>query len=129
MWVIISIFYIICSYSLMMVACVVEVLNYADNLMTFTWYIAIEVALVSTYVAVLMLLLIIKHAPCKKGGEDLNYNKIAAEGNSMSAAVDESLNASNGLLVDKKPLKKKDEVENPKKQKVTKYADTDEEEA
>lgn len=117
----------------MMVACILEILTTFNELFTFTWYITIEVIVISTYIALMLLFLIIYNAPCRNKRDQVsNYNRVAIDhSNSSSLANDDSVNGP----LNEKPLlrlglgaKKLDDLENQKKgHKVTKYADTDEE--
>lgn len=115
----------------MLVACINEIIWSIDIIWTFSWYLSLDTIIVSTYVAVLMLILMIKNCPCRPGSAE-DYNKIAIENsNSVLPAGDESLNASNAMLNDKIALKAgkaSDTIDGPKRLKITKSADSEEDE-
>ncbi len=45
-------------------ACLNEVIGGVENVWTFSWYVSLDTLIVTTYVTVLMLILMIKHCPC-----------------------------------------------------------------
>ena len=58
-----SLLYLLTSYSLMMLACILDIYDSINDIMTFSWYITIEVLVVSSYISILMVILIIKNGP------------------------------------------------------------------
>ena len=76
----------------MLLACLNEIIGNAENVWTFSWYVSLDTLIVSTYVAILMLILMFRHCPCCSSSQE-DYNKIAVE-NSNSVLPDNSMNMS-----------------------------------
>lgn len=84
--------YIVGGYGLMLLACLNEIIGNAENVWTFSWYVSLDTLIVSTYVTILMLILMFRHCPCCSSSQE-DYNKIAVE-NSNSVLPDDSMNMS-----------------------------------
>ncbi|CDW71848.1 UNKNOWN [Stylonychia lemnae] len=82
LWNAIVLLYIILSLAPMVFGCIHEILMAPEKMFTFTWYITLDCIIVTIYMAILLIILLIRYAPCiisRRKNKALLYNRVENE--------------------------------------------------